>query len=138
MSKNCFQCDTPFSYTEDGLVCENCGVVMYGYVWDFPADFKTHVVHPSYKRTNHFKKILSHYPQISRSEASTLTSQFSQLQQPFERNKCRRRNMLPYRFILYKLCDGPELKHLQSIFKISKSKSKLQEQTDLWNKMLAV
>lgn len=136
----CFECKTELLEIEGGTVCPKCGVTQYGFIT--VPEFSHHqepiystTTNTTYKRPNHFKKILAHYPNITVSESNKLCDRFAQLQRAFDQNRGKRRNMLPYRFVIYKLCELLGYTHHLPRIKISKSKTKLNQQTALWECM---
>lgn len=130
---DCFLCQTEMLRVEDGaLVCTECGFYMDGFLF-VGQPTVDHITRPSYKRSNHLKKIMAQYPEIKRSEALVLQDRFHQLQRAFEKQRGKRKNMLPYQFVLHKLCELLGYNHLTHLFRVSKSASKLQQQTQLWD-----
>lgn len=127
---DCYFCHSELSHIDGALVCTECGSTTNLFIYTPSTD---HIQRPCYKRSNHMKKVLSRYPNLKQSEVHILQTHFHQLQRAFERRRGKRRNMLPYQFVLYKLCQYLELTHLLPLFHISKSHSKLEEQTGLWD-----
>lgn len=137
----CFQCQSELldNFDDGATVCVNCGATSYGYInapeFNTQHQQSTHIIanKTTYKRPNHFKKILASYPQIKIAEANLLYERFTQLQRAFEHQRGKRHNMLPYRFVIYKLCELLGYSHHLPKIRISKSKTKLWEQTKLWD-----
>lgn len=75
-------------------------------------------------------------PNISKELEAKLISMFEQTIAPFEKHKPPgRKNFLSYGYVLYKLCELLDQKHLLKSFPLLKSREKLYEQDLIWSKI---
>tara|TARA_B100000745_G_scaffold299907_1_gene252020 strand:+ start:1000 stop:1923 length:924 start_codon:yes stop_codon:yes gene_type:complete len=91
-----------------------------------------------YEHIPHLINVLSgeKAPKLSRRSEEMLRSLFKEIQIPFMDN-CpqNRKNFLSYSYVLHKFCELLELDHLLPFFPLLKSREKLQQQDQIWEKM---
>ena len=91
-----------------------------------------------YEHIPHLINVLSgeKAPKLSRRSEEMLRSLFKEIQIPFM-NNCppQRKNFLSYSYVLHKFCELLELDHLLPFFPLLKSREKLQQQDQIWEKM---
>ena len=91
-----------------------------------------------YEHIPHLINILSgeKAPTISRASEEMLRSLFKEIQIPFMKH-CppTRKNFLSYSYVLHKFCELLEYDHLLSFFPLLKSREKLQQQDQIWQKI---
>ena len=91
-----------------------------------------------YEHIPHLINVLSgeKAPKLSRRSEEMLRSLFKEIQIPFMDN-CppQRKNFLSYSYVLHKFCELLELDHLLPFFPLLKSREKLQQQDQIWEKM---
>ena len=75
-------------------------------------------------------------PTLSRKAEETLRSLFKDIQVPFM-NNCppNRKNFLSYSYVLHKFCELLEYDELLIYFPLLKSREKLQQQDQIWDKI---
>lgn len=91
-----------------------------------------------YEHIPHLMNILSgkKAPTLSRKNEETLRSLFKDIQIPFM-NHCppERKNFLSYSYVLHKFCELLEFDELLVFFPLLKSREKLQQQDQIWEKI---
>ena len=91
-----------------------------------------------YEHIPHLMNVLSgtKAPSLSRKTEETLRSLFKEIQVPFMKN-CppERKNFLSYSYVLHKFCELLELDDLLVFFPLLKSREKLQQQDNIWEKI---
>ena len=91
-----------------------------------------------YEHIPHLINILSgeKAPTISRASEEMLRSLFKEIQIPFMKH-CppTRKNFLSYSYVLHKFCELLEYDHLLPFFPLLKSREKLQQQDQIWQKI---
>ena len=91
-----------------------------------------------YEHIPHLINVLSgeKAPKLSRRSEEMLRSLFKEIQIPFMNNcPAHRKNFLSYSYVLHKFCELLELDHLLPFFPLLKSREKLQQQDQIWEKM---
>jgi hypothetical protein len=91
-----------------------------------------------YEHIPHLINVLSgeKAPKLSRRSEEMLRSLFKEIQIPFMNNcPANRKNFLSYSYVLHKFCELLELDHLLPFFPLLKSREKLQQQDQIWDKM---
>jgi len=75
-------------------------------------------------------------PTFTIEKQKQLINHFLQIEEPFKIFKSsKRKNILRYSYILYKLCELLELDEYLHYFKLLKNRSKLIEQDEIWKKI---
>jgi hypothetical protein len=75
-------------------------------------------------------------PSLSRKSEETLRSLFKDIQIPFMKHcPSHRKNFLSYSYVLHKFCELLELDELLAFFPLLKSREKLQQQDQIWEKI---
>lgn len=75
-------------------------------------------------------------PKISRELENKLIIMFEEMQDPYDKYKPpERKNFLSYSYVLYKLCEILDEKHLLDSFSLLKSRDKLYEQDQIFEKI---
>ena len=91
-----------------------------------------------YEHIPHLINVLSgeKAPSLSRKSEDTLRSLFKEIQIPFMNNcPSYRKNFLSYSYVLHKFCQLLEYDHLLPFFPFLKSREKLIQQDQIWEKM---
>ena len=91
-----------------------------------------------YEHIPHIINILSgkKAPCLSRESEEKLRSLFKEIQIPFMNNcPSTRKNFLSYSYVLHKFCELVEYDHLIPFFPLLKSREKLQQQDNIWEKI---
>ena len=91
-----------------------------------------------YEHIPHLINVLSgkKAPTLTRSSEEMLRSLFKEIQIPFMNNcPISRKNFLSYSYVLHKFCELLEYDHLIPFFPLLKSREKLQQQDQIWEKI---
>ena len=91
-----------------------------------------------YEHIPHLINVLSgkKAPTLTRSSKEMLRSLFKEIQIPFMNNcPISRKNFLSYSYVLHKFCELLEYDHLIPFFPLLKSREKLQQQDQIWEKI---